>query len=179
LEVSTDHSFLANGIFVHNSGPNLQQIPSTGSIYSKPIKKCFSAPKGYLMVGADFTALEAKIGALLTKDPAKLDIYLKGFDSHCYASYHYWPEKMPDIDPTSVESINSIASKYKSLRQASKTVSFAAQYGGSYHTFMNSGFSEEEAKKLEINYHKLYAISDIWIQDKLKQAAKTGTKNQV
>jgi len=97
LEVSTDHSFLANGIFVHNSGPNLQQIPSTGSIYSKPIKKCFSAPKGYLMVGADFTALEAKIGALLTKDNAKISIYTQGYDSHSFNTYGYWPEKMPDI----------------------------------------------------------------------------------
>jgi DNA polymerase-1 len=111
---------------------------------------------------------------LLTKDPAKLDVYLKGFDSHCFASYHYWPEQMPDIDPTSVESINSIAIKYKKLRQASKTVSFAAQYGGTFHTFMNSGFSEEEAKKLEANYHKLYAVSDDWVETRIKKATKLG-----
>jgi len=40
-----------------SSGPNLQQLPSTGSIYAKPIKKCFQAPAGWLMVGADFNAL--------------------------------------------------------------------------------------------------------------------------
>jgi DNA polymerase-1 len=37
-----------------SSKPNLQQIPSSGSIYAKPVKKCFQAPDGWLMVGADF-----------------------------------------------------------------------------------------------------------------------------
>jgi DNA polymerase-1 len=80
-----------------SSGPNLQQLPSTGSIYAKPIKKCFQAPNSWLMVGADFNALEARIGALLTKDQAKLNIYEYGYDSHSYNAFGYWPEKMPDI----------------------------------------------------------------------------------
>jgi DNA polymerase-1 len=42
-----------------SNGPNLQQIPSTGSIYAKPIKKCFKSPKGWLLCGADFNALIA------------------------------------------------------------------------------------------------------------------------
>jgi DNA polymerase-1 len=42
-----------------SSKPNLQQIPSTGSIYAKPIKKCFKPPKGWLLCGADFNALIA------------------------------------------------------------------------------------------------------------------------
>jgi hypothetical protein len=51
------------------------------------------APKGWLLIGADFNALEARIGALLPKDPAKLIIYTDGYDSHSYATYGYWPEK--------------------------------------------------------------------------------------
>ena len=37
-----------------SSKPNLQNIPSTGSEYSKIIKACFIPPKGYLFMGADF-----------------------------------------------------------------------------------------------------------------------------
>lgn len=74
-----------------------------------------------------------------------------------------------------VEIINSIQNKYKSLRQASKTITFAAQYQGTYKTFMNSGgFSEEEAKTIEANYHKLYATSTNWLTSLLKEATKTG-----
>ena len=37
-----------------SSGPNLQQIPSTGTKYAKLIKHCFQAPEGWIMTGADF-----------------------------------------------------------------------------------------------------------------------------
>ena len=57
LEVQGDESFLASGVFVHNSRINMQNLPSTGSIYAKPIKKCFKPPKDWLLVGADFNAL--------------------------------------------------------------------------------------------------------------------------
>lgn len=79
-----------------SNSPNLQQIPS-GSKYGKLIKSCFQAPEGWLFVGLDFAALEAKINALLTRDPEKMKIYLEGYDSHCLNTYTYWPELMPDI----------------------------------------------------------------------------------
>lgn len=79
-----------------SSKVNLQQIPSN-SIYAEIIKACFVPPKGFLMVGADFNALEARVGALLTKDTAKLCVYTDGYDSHSFNAYGYWANKMPDI----------------------------------------------------------------------------------
>lgn len=58
-----------------SSGPNMQQIPSTGSVYAKPVKKCFKPSKEWLLIGADFSSLEDRISALTTKDPNKLKIY--------------------------------------------------------------------------------------------------------
>lgn len=81
-----------------SSSPNLQQIPATGSKYAKVIKSCFQAPEGWLLCGLDFNALEAHIDALVTKDPAKLDVYIKDYDSHSYNAYHYWPNKHPGIE---------------------------------------------------------------------------------
>lgn len=38
----------------------------------------------------------------------------------------------------------------------------------------NCGFSDAEAKEIEARYHKLYEVSDKWVQSKLDQAAIDG-----
>lgn len=155
------------------SEPNLQTIPS-GSKYAKKIKKCFEAPPGWIFCGLDFASLEDRISALTTKDPQKLKVYTDGYDGHSLRAFAYFGEQMPDIEDT-VESINSIQHKYKSLRSDSKAPTFLLTYGGTYMGLMkNCGFSEEKAKTTEKRYHDLYVVSDMWVQAKLDEAAKTG-----
>lgn len=160
-----------------SSEPNLQNIPSTGSPYAKLIKSCFKAPAGWIFSGADFNSLEDRISALTTKDPNKLKVYTDGYDGHCLRAYYYYSEKMPDINPTSVESINSIQHhpEYKKYRQDSKEPTFLLTYRGTYFGLMNNcGLSKELAKSIEANYHTLYVVSDQWVEDKLKQASIDG-----
>lgn len=98
-----------------------------------------------------------------------------GYDGHCLRAYSYFGDQMEGIDPESVESINSIESKYKDLRQESKAPTFALTYQGTYITLMkNCGFSEEKAKMVEAKYHEMYRVSTEWVQAKLNQAAKDG-----
>lgn len=48
-------------------------------------------------------------------------------------------------------------------------------YFGTYETLINKfGFSYNEAKSLEKNYHDMYQVSDKWVEDKIEDAAKTG-----
>ncbi|GEK52394.1 DNA polymerase [Vreelandella venusta] len=156
-----------------SSKPNLQQIPS-GSQYAKIIKKCFRAPKGWLMCGADFNSLEDYISALTTKDPNKLKVYTDGYEGHCLRAFSYFPDRLPGIINT-VDSINSIKKKFPDIRQLSKTPTFALTYAGTYITLMkNLGFDEATAKKVEAAYHELYCVSDAWVKAKMDQAAKDG-----
>ena len=156
-----------------SSNPNLTNLPS-GSIYGKLIKSCFKTKKGWLMVGADFNALEDKINTVLTRDPNKEKVWIDGYDAHCFRAYYYFKDQMPDIVDT-VDSINSIKKLYPDLRQQSKAPSFALQYGGQYFTLMNNcGFNEATAKAIEANYHKMYAVSDQWVADKIVIAEKQG-----
>ncbi|UNI71485.1 putative DNA polymerase I [Burkholderia phage vB_BpP_HN04] len=181
-----------------SSNPNLQNLPSNVAMaisdallamfdilkqYTKKgklslgklIKYCFQPPPGWLFVGLDFASLEDRISALTTKDPMKLKVYIDGFDGHCLRAYAYFGDQMPDIDPNSVESINSIAEKYKVLRQDSKAPTFALTYQGTWSTLVkNCGFSPEVAKAIEARYHALYEVSDQWVQSKLDVAAKVG-----
>jgi len=153
---------------------NLQNLPSHGSIYAKDIKQCFIAPKGWVLIGVDFSSLEDRISALTTKDPNKLKVYTDGYDGHCLRAYSYFGESMPDIVNT-VASINSIEDKYPDQRQDSKGPTFALTYQGTWHTLVNNlGLSEKAAKQIEEKYHDLYIVSDQWVQDKLIQASKDG-----
>ena len=81
---------------------------------------------------------------------------------------------MPDIEDT-VESINSIETKYPELRQKSKGPTFALTYSGTWHTLVsNIGLKKKEAQLIERNYHHLYSISDIFSQKNIDFAEKYG-----
>lgn len=98
-----------------------------------------------------------------------------GYDGHCLRAFAYFGDQMTGIDPDSVESINSIQSKYKTLRQESKVPTFALTYMGTYKTLMkNQGWAMDKAKMVEERYHELYAASDQWVASKLDQASKDG-----
>ena len=86
-----------------SSGPNLQNLPSTGSEYAKPIKAIFRAPPGYVYVGSDFASLEDRISALTTKDENKLKVYTSGADGHSLRAYYYFKKFMPDIKQVSTD----------------------------------------------------------------------------
>lgn len=166
-----------------SSKPNLQNLPSTGTKYAKMIKSCFQAPpygpveehQGWLMVGADFHSLEDRISALQTKDPNKLKVYTDGYDGHCLRAYTYFHDLMPDINPDSVTSINSIEVKYPDLRQDSKGPTFLLTYGGTNKGLQKTfGFPPDEAMKIEAKYHELYEVSDQWVKEQIDKAHDTG-----
>jgi DNA polymerase-1 len=157
-----------------SSNPNLQNLPSS-SAFAKIVKECFMPDPDWIFGGADFDSLEDRINALLTRDQNKLKVYTDGFDGHCLRAQSYWPEDMPDINPTSVESINSIEDKYPNHRQNSKAPTFALTYQGTYVTLMNNcGFPEHEAKSIEEKYHTLYRESDAWTANTIEEAKNTG-----
>jgi DNA polymerase I len=74
-----------------------------------------------------------------------------------------------------VQSINSIQDKYKKLRSDSKPNTFALQYFGTVNTLMqNGGLSKQLATQVYSNYHKLYHVSDTWIDGVLDDAHTDG-----
>jgi DNA polymerase-1 len=163
-----------------SNGPNLQNIPASGSNpakarIAKMIKRCVKAAFGDLFCGLDFASLEDRISALTTKDPVKLKVYTDGYDGHCLRAHAYFGDQMDGIIGHSVASVNSIAKLYKPLRQMSKAPTFALTYQGTYVTLMNNcGFSEEQAKSIDAKYHELYVVSDQWVAAKIEQATKDG-----
>lgn len=163
-------------LLIQRFGTMLEGYISKGKlILGKLIKSCFEAPPGWIFAGLDFDSLEDRISALTTKDPNKLKVYTDGYDGHCLRAHAYFGERMPDIDPTSVVSINSIAKKYPIERGDSKAPTFALTYQGTWSTLVkNCGFPEDQAKQIEVRFKELYKVSIDWVADKLDQACRDG-----
>lgn len=117
----------------------------------------------------------------MTKDEAKLQIYKYGWDSHMWATIHYWPDKfhpeeIENKDPEEIGKIlEELKKEYKEDRSRSKPVSFAMQYGGTPITLQkNCGFSKEEAQAIYDNYHKLYKTSTEFKRHAIEHAGEQG-----
>lgn len=158
-----------------SSDPNLQNLPANGKL-AEIIKKCFQAPPGWLFIGLDYSSLEDRISALTTKDPNKLKVYTDGYEGHSFRAYYYWQDKFPDIDPNSVESINSIKDKYPAERSKSKTPTFLLTYQGTSKGLQQKcGFSAEEADRIEYTFKNvLYKTSFDWVNSKIQKATVDG-----
>ena len=142
-----------------SNSPNLTNLPAHGPM-GKLVKSCIIAPDGWLFAGADFSALEERIGAILSKDPNRIKVYTDGYDGHSLRAQTYFADQMPDIDPKNVHSINSIQTKYPELRRRSKGPTFALQYMGTAYTLhKRTGFSMDQAIKIENAFHELYKVS--------------------
>lgn len=62
-----------------SSEPNLQNIPSSGE-YGKLIRNLFIAPPGHKLIVADYSQIEPRVIAALSRDPIMVDNYLHGKD---------------------------------------------------------------------------------------------------
>src|SRR5439155_1072545 len=64
-----------------SQNPNLQNIPIRGSLGGE-IRKAFIAPKGKVLLGADYSQIELRIMAHLADDPGLKKAFKEGLDVH-------------------------------------------------------------------------------------------------
>lgn len=60
--------------------PNLQNVPSPSSEHGRAIRNLFYAPAGYKLVVADYSQIEPRIIASMSKDPIMIKNYMDGGD---------------------------------------------------------------------------------------------------
>lgn len=142
--------------------------PSTGSIYAKPIKKCFVAPPGYVVFAIDYAALEDRVIASLTRDKNKCAVFTEGVDGHSLGACAYFPDAVSKHMQLTGDSIADAKEfkrlvdegnkPLKELRQNGKPVTFGLSYGAFPPKVAQSIKCDlPTAEKIFNNYHqKLY-----------------------
>ncbi len=145
---------------------NLLNLPSTKSIYSKPVKQCFTAPPGFLVVGIDLSALEDRVIASLSRDTSKMAVFTDGLDGHCLNAYGYFPDEVAQHMSITGNLVTDVKEFFrlvesghkplKDIRQRGKPATFGISYGA-YPPKVSKTLkiSLEAATSIFNNYHQV------------------------
>ena len=126
-----------------SSNPNLQNIPIR-TAYSRQIRKAFLPQEGWKLLSADYSQIELRILAHLSKEEVLVDAYNNGYDVHALTA-----RLLLDKAPT--ESISS------DERRLGKTINFGVIYGmGAQRFAREAGVSQSDAKEFLVKYKQRY-----------------------
>ena len=114
LHASFNQTVAATGRLSSNN-PNLQNIPIRTE-QGREIRKAFvSGDKNHILLAADYSQIELRIIASLSKDKAMIDAFKKGLDIHAATAAKVFGVDLDDVD--------------KEMRRKAKTVNFGIVYG--------------------------------------------------
>jgi DNA polymerase-1 len=139
--------------------PNLQNIPIRTPL-GKMIRRAFIAPPGAVIVSADYSQIELRILAHLSKDPVLCDAFQTGQDVHVRTAMEIF-----GVDAAGVT---------EEMRRRSKTINFGVIYGmGEVALTKRLGISRAEAAKFIDTYFARYHGVAAFMESTLAEARRT------
>lgn len=140
--------------------PNLQNIP-VRTEEGKRIRTGFIAPKGKVLVSADYSQFELRLAAVLSGDQALIDDFNQGLDIHTKTASEAFGVPMEEVT--------------KEQRRAAKVINFGILYGMSVKGLSDAAkMPINEAKRFIDNYFELRAPIKHKLEEILKQAREQG-----
>ena len=143
-----------------SSEPNLQNIPIRTELGRK-IRKAFITQKGYILLSADYSQIDLRVLAHISKDKSLRDAFFKDEDIHSRTACEIFGLSKEEVTPE--------------LRRMAKTVNFGLSYGMSpFGLSKDLGISFKEAEKYITKYFERYSGVKRYIEKIIEEAKKKG-----
>lgn len=145
---------------ISSTDPNLQNIPIRTEM-GKRIRRAFIPADGSVLLSADYSQIELRLLAHITKDPVMLDAFSKGEDIH---------------ERTAREVFGATtAAELKEKRRVAKIVNFGIAYViGPFGLAQRVGISRAEARKVIDDYYQTYAGVKKYMDELPEKACDAG-----
>ena len=158
------HSFFHQTITatgrISSTEPNLQNIP-TRIDFGKQLRKVFKPAEGNVYIDADYSQIELRVLAHLSKDEHMIDAFKNGKDIHRQAASKVFGIPVEEVT--------------KEQRSSAKAVNFGIVYGISeFGLGQQLGISRNKAKEYIEQYLTEYSGVRIFMQECIKKAKETG-----
>jgi DNA polymerase-1 len=140
--------------------PNLQNIPIR-SAFGQQIRRAFIASSGSFLLSADYSQIELRVLAHLSRDPDLLEVFARDGDVHTDTACHVF-----NVSPEQVTS---------DMRRTAKAINFGIIYGMSpYGLAQAIGTPVEEAAAYIDRYFAQHAQARQTLEEILEQGRKYG-----
>jgi DNA polymerase-1 len=144
---------------ISSQDPNLQNIPIRTPL-GKMIRRAFIAPPGTVILSADYSQIELRILAHLSKDPVLVDAFRTGQDVHVRTAMEIF-----GVDAAGVTD---------EMRRRSKTINFGVIYGmGEAALTKRLGITRAEAAKFIDAYFARYHGVAEFMERTMQEARKS------
>lgn len=145
---------------VSSSNPNLQNIPIRTELGRK-VRRAFIAPPGSQLISADYSQVELRILAHITRDPGLLDAFSHGEDIHAATAARLYHVPLKQVT--------------HQMRRVGKTLNFGITYGiTDYGIAARTELSQREAHELIESYFQQFARVKEYIEGTKREARERG-----
>ncbi len=143
-----------------SSDPNLQNIPIRSELGRK-IRRAFVPKEGTVLLAGDYSQIDLRVLAHVSKDPILCEAFRNGGDIHTITASEVLHVAPKDITPDQ--------------RRMAKSINFGIVYGiSAFGLSQQLQISIDDAKSYIDAYFKRYAGVKVWIDQTLEEARKTG-----
>lgn len=143
-----------------SSDPNLQNIPIRTDI-GREIRRAFIADDGNVLISADYSQIELRLLAHLSRDPALIQAFHEGQDIHTAVA--------AQIHGIPIDQVN------RAQRNGAKMVNFGIVYGiTAFGLARRLGVSNTQAEEIITGYKKRFAGITTFLQECIAQATRQG-----
>jgi DNA polymerase-1 len=143
-----------------SSEPNLQNIPIRTPLGAS-IRKAFVPANGFLMLVADYSQIDLRVLAHLSKDPAFMEAFRAGRDIHRETAAQIFGVKLSEVT--------------SEMRATAKMVNYATLYGqGASSLARQLGITEQEAQKFIDGYFLRFPSIRSYLDGQIEQAEREG-----